>query len=194
MVSPGSRAVVSSSPEEVGTKIYSQSSTRQITFVFTTTPPSEICSQTDLSTAREKVFPLAEQLTGHQDQPSRLAKFEPTHEQHPSPEPSLSLSSAPSPSSSSSPSRSPSPHPRPRPRPRPRPHLTLTSPPQSSHSTLKKHGTTKQTWQLHPPTQSSPPSPPTTGQTTQSIHGWPHFLNSSPNSHDHAAWRTRCSN
>lgn len=125
---------------------------------------------------------LAEQSTWYQDRPSRLAKFESTHEQHPLPEPSVSLS----PSPSSSPSQPPSPH--------PRPHLilALSSLPREPHPTLKKHGTTKQAWQLHPPTNSSPLPLLTTGQTTQSIHGWPNFLDSRPNSHDNAAWRTRC--
>lgn len=68
----------------------------------------------------KNTFPrLAEQSTGYQDRPSRLAKSESTHEQHPLPEPSLPSSSSLSPSSSpshpfsSSPSQPPSPHPRP---------------------------------------------------------------------------------
>lgn len=130
----------------------------------------------------KKSFPrLAEQSTGYQDRPSRLAKSESTHEQHPLPEPSLPSSSSLSPSSSPS-----------------QPvlilavatTLTSSSPPREPHPTLKKHGTTKQAWQLHPPTESSPPSLPTTGQTTQSMHGWPNFLDSRPNSHDNATWRT----
>lgn len=60
----------------------------------------------------KNTFPrLAEQSTGYQDRPSRLAKSESTHEQHPLPEPSLP--SSPSPSPSSSPSQPPSPHPHP---------------------------------------------------------------------------------
>lgn len=43
----------------------------------------------------KKSFPrLAEQSTGYQDRPSRLAKSESTHEQHPLPEPSLPSSSS----------------------------------------------------------------------------------------------------